>query len=120
MYKRYYDGYGPIYQRNTGNRGEVVIPRETESESIKSSENEKNTDNATGEILISDRDTKVIQGEQSSISSIGGIGKIFEDIAIDDIILFAVILLVLKDSQDDPLLIIILTVVFLSGLLDKG
>ena len=117
MYKRYYDGYGPIYQRSNQQSGEVVIPKDSDTKNVDLSESATPSEEGA--------DTKVSGGEtivasSSKLpSSFGSIGNFLDNIEIDDIILFGVILLVLKDSADDPLLIIILTVVFLAGILDK-
>lgn len=122
MYKRYYDGYGPIYQRPSGS-GEVIIPRGSEApkKTVEDTPKEESiaapsTENM--EFSVSDGEVSVAAHKKSGLSSFGNIGKLLDDIAIDDIILFGVILLVLKDSSDDPLLIIILTVIFLAGILD--
>ncbi len=120
MYKRYYDGYSSYPRNNTSYNGEVVIPKEnveeipppdavTESTSIE----EENI-----EFAVHDSDTAVAAMHHSASSQFGSLNKFLKDIDIDDIILFGIILLVLKDSADDPLLIIILTVVFLAGILD--
>ena len=122
MYKRYYDGYGPIYQRPSGS-GEVIIPRGSEAPKEETVDTAKEETCATPptenmEFSVSDGDISVASRKKSGLSAFGNIGRLLDDIAIDDIILFGVILLVLKDSSDDPLLIIILTVIFLAGILD--
>ena len=122
MYKRYYDGYGPIYQRPSGS-GEVIIPRGSEAPKKTVEDTPKEESTATPstenmEFSVSDGKVSVAAHKKSGLSSFGNIGKLLDDIAIDDIILFGVILLVLKDSSNDPLLIIILTVIFLAGILD--
>lgn len=122
MYKRYYDGYGPIYQRPSGS-GEVIIPRGSEAPREVTVDTVKEEASVTPptenmEFSVSDGDVSVASHKKSGLSSFGNIGRLLDDIAIDDIILFGVILLVLKDSSDDPLLIIILTVIFLAGILD--
>ncbi len=120
MYKRYYDGYNSYPRNTTSYNGEVVIPKEsTEDSAIAEVTPEAPTPTEENiEFTVHDSDTAVAAIPKSNISSFGGLSKIFNDIDIDDIILFGVILLVLKDSADDPLLIIILTVIFLAGLLD--
>ncbi|MBQ6999316.1 MAG: hypothetical protein IJN62_05985 [Clostridia bacterium] len=120
MYKRYYDGYNSYQRSNTSYSGEVVIPKESVEETSLA-ETIAETASAPEdniEFTVHDSGTAVAAIPKTSVSSIGGLSKLFNDIDIDDIILFGVILLVLKDSADDPLLIIILTVVFLAGLLD--
>lgn len=105
MYKRYYDGYGSYPQRTAYN-GEVVIPEETVEET------------KTDETPVCDT-SEAVPVAQISSNPLGGISRMLDGIAIDDIILLGVILLVLKDSADDPMLVIILAVIFLSGLKDK-
>lgn len=119
MYKRYYDGYGPIYLKPNQQRGEVVIPKDSEADNgIDLSKTEEQIQKKDTGPEISGGETLVASAGRS-FSSLGSIGGFLDNIEIDDIILFGVILLVLKDSADDPLLIIILTVVFLAGILDK-
>lgn len=127
MYKRYYDGYN-TYPRSTADySGEVIIPQDSEdstktaeAEEILSSPEVSHTSDAPEiEFTVQDGDTAVASFNRGKSVSSGNLIRIFDDISIDDIILFGVILLVLKDSGDDPLLLIILAVIFISGLIDK-
>lgn len=120
MYKRYYDGYNSYPRNTTSYNGEVVIPKENTEESAIAEVVPETPDPAEEniEFTVHDSDTAVAAMPKSDIASFGGLSRLFNNIDIDDIILFGVILLVLKDSADDPLLIIILTVVFLAGILD--
>lgn len=133
MYKRYYDGYNTYPRSNTIYSGEVVIPREIEDEEsakiqeapdiaeVQSEPEEQSTSAADSDVqlTVKDGEAAVAAMPRGGFPSMGGLNRILDDISIDDIILFGVILLVLKDSADDPLLIIILTVIFLSGLMDN-
>lgn len=110
MYKRYYDGYGTLENENSPNSGELVIPRECTEE-----------DNAQCSCKTTDNGAPAVCCQPTTSAGAlptNGLSKVFNNLAIDDVILFGVILLVLKDSVDDPLLIIILTVVFISGFVE--
>lgn len=112
MYKRYYDGYGSFEnQRVTNNTGELVIPRAC------AEDNDEKNNSACCDNEIS-AECCPSPPAKGGLSSRTGFDKMLCNIALDDIILFGVILLVLKDSVDDPLLIIILTVVFISGFVE--
>ncbi len=133
MYKRYYDGYNTYPRNNALYSGEVVIPREIEDEEsakiqevpditeVQSDPEEQGTSVAESDaqLTVQDGEAAVAAIPRGGLPSMGGLSRILDDISIDDIILFGVILLVLKDSADDPLLIIILTVIFLAGLMDN-
>ncbi len=120
MYKRYYDGYGAYKENTSPYSGEVVIPKESEEEIAIAESIDTASRNAENEIqfTVHDGDSAVAALPGSRSNPLNGLSKIFDDIALDDIILLGVILLVLKDSADDPLLIIILAVIFISGLLE--
>lgn len=119
MYKRYYDGYGSFERRRGVTGGEVVIPRDCTLE--KENICEPAWDNKCEETLHCPPTPAPCKesNQKNGLSSILAPDGFLGNLSIDDIILFGVILLVLKDSSDDPLLIIILSVVFISGFLDN-
>lgn len=120
MYKRYYDGYGTYDSRKSTDAGEVIIPRQSDQETIlNTAADEKNVfDKAYEE----KPDTESCQvSAPSSVAGIlpfSGSKKLSNSFALDDLILIGVILLVLKDTPDDTLLIVILAAIFLLGLFD--
>lgn len=124
MYKRYYDGYNTYSRTASANNGQVVIPTDSEEENIQIAEIKEEASpipetETEIQFSVDKGDVSVAALPRGGSNPLGGLSRIFDDIAIDDIILFGVILLVLKDSADDPLLIIILAVIFISGLMDK-
>lgn len=119
MYKRYYDGYGSFERQRAISGGEVVIPKDCTCEKendVESVCTDKCEENLHCQPAPANCNPSM---QKNGISSILAPDGFLGNLSIDDIILFGVILLVLKDSADDPLLIIILSVVFISGFLDN-
>ena len=120
MYKRYYDGYGSFQRQRPVSGGEVIIPEDCICEKENNCEDHCHNNKC-------DEDTHrpptpascTPPSQKNGLSSILAPDGFLGNLSIDDIILFGVLLLVLKDSADDPLLIIILSVVFISGFLDN-
>lgn len=124
MYKRYYDGYNTYSRNSAPYSGEVVIPKDSEEESVQTAEIAEEPATAPEDkneiqFTVQDGNAAVASLPRGGSNPLNGLSRIFDDISIDDIILFGVILLVLKDSADDPLLIMILAVIFISGLIDR-
>ena len=119
MYKRYYDGYGSFERKRAIPGGEVVIPKDCTCE--KEDDCPSPCDNKCEKVIHCPPTPAPCNpsNQRNGLSSILAPDGFLGNLSIDDIILFGVILLVLKDSGDDPMLIIILSVIFISGFLDN-
>ncbi len=123
MYKRYYDGYG--VHPDCRPRGEVITPKcaEEPREDCACDENPCNVcDDSTGRQDCNDRCECEVHRECNppargqTRKSRGG--NIFDNIEIDDIILLAVIVIMLKEGVEDSTLILVLGAIFLFGFID--
>lgn len=128
MYKRYYDGYSSVSA--LPRRGEVITPRCAEEAPCKSEREEGlcrdlNSSRCSDECVCdtktgcdSSRDTPHCPPSDCCADSKPKARRLLEGIEIDDIILLAIIIVMLKEDTGDSTLIIILGAIFLFGFID--